>query len=85
MVHSTVGPKGGYVLARPSDKVLLQEVYETIEGPLTPLRCLFGTPVCLGKFCIFRSSLEDVDKRLRDWLANTRLSDLSQVFAVEEV
>lgn len=84
LTTSTVGPKGGHMLARPGGEVSLQEVYETIEGPLTPLKCLFGKPVCIGEFCIFGNTLEDVDATLRDWLANTRLSDVSRVFEAEK-
>lgn len=79
IVRSTAGPAGGFVLAKPGNQIALLEVYEAIEGPLSPFKCLFGTPVCAGAGCIFGGELQGIDTKLRRWLAGTKLSQLSQV------
>ena len=81
LVASTRGPRGGFVLAAPADEITLLEVYEAIEGPVEPTGCLFGAPVCGGKACIFGGVLSEVETRLRNFLAGTRLSDLRPALA----
>ena len=76
IVHSTRGPRGGYVLARPAGQVTLLEVYEAIEGAVEPARCVFGAPVCGRKSCVFGGLTEELDARFRTYLANATLSDL---------
>ena len=77
LVKSIRGPKGGFALGKPASEISLLDVYEAIEGPLVPSRCLFGDPICEGgKCCIMGNLLEDVDKQVRDYLFGKKLSDL---------
>lgn len=78
LVASTRGPKGGFTLARPAGDVSLLAVYEAIEGAVEPARCVFGTPVCGRKTCVFRGVTEELDARFRAYLANAVLSDLAE-------
>jgi Rrf2 family protein len=77
LVKSTRGPKGGYVLSRPSDSITLKEVYELVEGPISPTKCLLETPICNGGACAFGRLLEQLDRRLRRYLETTPLSRLA--------
>ena len=52
-VHSHVGCKGGFSLARPAYTISIKEVYESVESPLSLVDCLGRgesycqyTPVC---------------------------------------
>ncbi|MBM4038240.1 MAG: Rrf2 family transcriptional regulator [Planctomycetes bacterium] len=78
IVDSTRGPKGGFALARPAGEVTLLEVYEAIEGAVEPAHCVFGTPVCGRKTCVFRGVTEELDARLRAYLAGATLADLAE-------
>lgn len=80
LVASTRGPKGGFRLSRPADRITLLEVFEAIDGPLEPDGCLLGIPVCTGKTCIFGGLVEQVNSLVREKLAATRLSELADVF-----
>ena len=80
LVRSVRGPRGGFVVGRAGEEITLLEVYEAIEGPLGPSKCLFGTPICSGEKCILGGALESVHRQLRDYLAGTRLSELVDVF-----
>ncbi len=77
LVESTRGPKGGFAIGRPADKITLLDVYESIEGTLVPCECLLSVPVCEGNGCILGGILETVDKQIREYMAKTRLSDLT--------
>jgi Rrf2 family protein len=79
LVKSTRGPKGGFTLGRPRSKITLLEVYETIEGPLAMGSCLLGSPVCGGEKCIFGGLLRMINKRMKDYLAQTRLPELGYI------
>jgi Rrf2 family protein len=79
LVKSTRGPKGGFTLGRPRNKITLLEVYETVEGPLAMGSCLLGSPVCGGEKCIFGGLLRTVSRQVRNYLAETRLPELGYI------
>jgi len=76
-VKSARGPKGGHVLAVHPDKITLQQIYEAVEGPISPARCLLETPICAGDRCVFGRKLEELDRQLREHLAETTLSQIA--------
>jgi len=80
LAASTRGPRGGFTLAAPAESIMLLEVYEAIEGPLVATECLLGTRICNGRQCILGDLLTTVDGQVRDYLATTRLADLTSVY-----
>lgn len=80
LVASIRGPKGGFTLGKNADDITLLEVYEAIDGPLVPNKCLLGTRICDGERCILGDLLETVDKQVRDYLATTRLPELTSIY-----
>lgn len=51
-VDSRRGNKGGYVLARPADQIVVGELIRFIDGPMHPVKCLEGG----GGNCSMRGS-----------------------------
>jgi len=80
LAASTRGPRGGFALARSAESITLLDVYEAIEGPLVATRCLLGKRVCNGRQCILGDLLTTVDGQVRDYLATTRLADLTSIY-----
>jgi Rrf2 family transcriptional regulator, nitric oxide-sensitive transcriptional repressor len=80
LVDATRGPKGGYRLRSDASEITLLHVYEAIEGPLTDTKCLLGSPVCSGNKCVLGDLTEMINWRVRQYLTQTRLSDLKGVF-----
>ena len=78
LVRSSRGPKGGFELGKAGEKITLLDVYEVIDGHLSPSECLLSTPLCVGDSCIFGHLLEDVDKHFREYLRTTKLTDVIQ-------
>jgi DNA-binding IscR family transcriptional regulator len=70
-------------LGREPESITLLDVYEATEGPLDPPTCLLGRPACNGS-CILGGLLDQVGKEIRDYFAQTRLSDLNGQFLLEE-
>jgi Rrf2 family protein len=80
LVRSLRGPKGGFALARPAERIALVEVYEAIEGPLADSKCLLGRPICGGTRCILGRLLGSVNRQVRQYLEATTLNKLAEVF-----
>ncbi len=80
LLSSARGPKGGFSLVRPADQVTLLEVFEAIEGPMAPTRCLFGEPICDGRDCILGRAMVDANAMLYGRLSTTTLADLAHIF-----
>ncbi len=80
LVTSSRGPRGGFALARKAEEVTLLDVYEAIDGPLVPNNCLLGSRICGGERCILGDLLETVDDQVREYLATTRLHELTSIY-----
>ena len=79
LVRSARGPLGGFTLARAPSRMTLLEVYEAIEGPLSPHSCLLGKPRCGGP-CVLGDFIEKTNAAFKKKLARTRLSDVAGTF-----
>lgn len=76
-VSSTMGPAGGYKLARKPDAICLAEVIEVIQGPVVIIGCVkedTGCP-CRGT-CTISPNLAKIQKQLEDYLSSVTLGQL---------
>ena len=78
LIEAVRGPKGGFRLKRAAPEIALLDVYETIEGPLTPTRCALDQPACGGDTCILGGLLELVNRQVWEYLSRTTLADLTR-------
>jgi Rrf2 family protein len=79
LVRGARGPAGGFVIARPPDRIALAAVYEAIEGRLAARTCLLPRPSCRGA-CLFGGLIEALDRQVEAHLARTTLADVSRAF-----
>ncbi len=80
LVTPVRGPLGGFRIGKASEEITLQDIYESIEGPMVMPDCLLsGKRHCNGR-CVLGDLLVRVDTMVRDYLGETRLSDLADVF-----
>jgi Rrf2 family protein len=80
LVRSVRGPRGGFKLERAQEEAALLGVYEAIEGRLESSSCLLEVQSCQGELCILGALLDNVNREVRDYLAGTKLSQLTGVF-----
>jgi len=80
LLRAVRGPRGGYRLARDGSEITLLEVYQAIEGRLRDRECLFQKRICTGENCLMGGLLKKVNKEFRDYLTNTRVSDLKNLY-----
>jgi Rrf2 family protein len=76
LVHASRGPKGGFQLSKAPATTTLLDIYEAIEGPLGTTDCLYSTSVCGRHGCIFGGLLARVTREVREYLAETKLTDV---------
>ena len=65
LVKSTMGPKGGFQLAKDASKISLQDIIYAIQKPITINRCLSPQFECLKKnVCLVYPRLKEIQAQL---------------------
>jgi Rrf2 family protein len=59
-VGSHRGPNGGFYLLMKPEKILLLEIYESIEGKLIPVSCPMEKPICAFDKCFMNNITYDL-------------------------
>jgi Rrf2 family transcriptional regulator, iron-sulfur cluster assembly transcription factor len=78
IIKSTMGPRGGFGLARPPLEITLLELIEIIQGPIRANRCLLGTFSCPMKVrCPLHPKLVDLQEEIERHLRNTTLAEMT--------
>jgi Rrf2 family protein len=83
LVRSIRGPKGGFLLTREPESVTLLEVFEAIEGPFEPSRCLLSGAICDGESCIIGKIVVEANTLLKQRLEETTLNQVGAVIRGE--
>jgi Rrf2 family iron-sulfur cluster assembly transcriptional regulator len=79
IVNSVRGPGGGYVLARPADRIRVDEIIDSVEETLVPVSCMDqdGRCSCVDQ-CVTHSVWQGLGGRIRQFLASINLEDLTK-------
>ena len=77
VVRSRRGPRGGYVLARPADRVTFRDVIEAVEGPISLNVCVGEHPDCsmLG-MCGMNRVWWEGQRRVMELFERTTIADV---------
>ena len=80
LVTSVRGSRGGYLLARPPNKIKVNDIVRAVEGPITPINCLSekeGEPCCHRlEGCLTRQVWERLRDKINDVLDEVSLNEL---------
>jgi Rrf2 family protein len=81
LLHSRMGLRGGYTLARPNDQISLGQIVRTLDGPLAPVNCVSQVAYepcdCPDEAtCGLRLAMLDVRNQISQVLDNTTLADI---------
>lgn len=82
IVRAVRGPKGGFCLNKPANSITLLEIYEAMEGPLHPNRCLLGRPNCQRQNCLLGTMVDQVNAIV---LANLRTITVDQLAPIRNL
>ncbi|MHC4444737.1 MAG: RrF2 family transcriptional regulator [Planctomycetota bacterium] len=87
LATSIRGPRGGYSLAKPANKITLSEIINAIEGPIHLVQCADQPDVevlweiqkkCeMSDCCIIRSPIHRINDRFVEFLGHVTLADIS--------
>ena len=76
ILHSVPGRHGGYLLARPADKIALGEIIEASIGPISIVNCVEDPDSCVrSESCEARSLYEALNERITDLLYSITVAD----------
>ena len=84
LVDSRRGKKGGYLLMRPAETIMVGDVVRVIDGPLAPIPCASVTayrpcPDCSDtKTCMVRKIMREVRDAASAVLDNVSLAEAAQ-------
>jgi len=74
LVQSSMGPKGGYFLARPPKRINLLEVLSAMQGPLTVNSCIIGPKGCpRTQACTASKKMDELQKYMEKFMAGVTL------------
>ncbi|MFC1904811.1 RrF2 family transcriptional regulator [Chloroflexota bacterium] len=77
IVRSTRGVKGGVSLAKPPDRIRLDEVIQLLEGSIALVECVDHPDICdRVKSCATRDIWDELNKAMVGVLESTTLGDL---------
>ncbi len=78
-VKSMRGPKGGYVLARPPEKINVGEIVALLEESASLAECSENTAVCgRADSCVTRLLWKEAAEAMFDKLSSITLADLAK-------
>ncbi len=78
LVSSVPGPRGGFTLARPPERISLADVVERFERSADRSICPFGGGVCgEGEACPLHDSLAEVRRAMERFLQETTFAAFS--------
>jgi len=79
ILESSFGKNGGHRLARPANKIMVSEILEAIEGPLTLNNCLHNPKHCgFSASCKMHPVWGELQGAMKDVLQRHTLKDLYQ-------
>ncbi len=79
MLHSVRGAKGGYVLAKPPEKIKLAEIVTALEGAINTVECVEKKDYCTrAADCATRQVWAKVQNAINEVLNGITLADLLQ-------
>ena len=86
LVHSHIGSKGGFTLARPAEGISIKEVYETVERPIVLMECLEkGEGYCsYCGVCTQRSVWDRAQSLVAEYLGGISVGDISDPHGLTE-
>ena len=73
-VSSYRGPNGGFYLQRNENDISLLEIYESIEGKITPTSCPMDKQVCNFNQCFFNNITYDLTIRFQTYMKEQKLA-----------
>ena len=77
ILRSVRGTKGGVSLAKPPKQIVLSEIFQILEGSISPVECVDNPKVCSrSESCVTRDIWDEMKKAMNGVLESTTLENL---------
>ncbi len=73
------GPKGGFKLNKLPEEICLLDLFELVEGNIEDISCMGDCAVCPFKDCVFGGLASKLTNEFKNYLKNTKISDLIHI------
>ncbi len=78
LVESVRGPRGGYTLARPAERISAAQIIDAIEGPVAITECSLDHSQCsIESFCTIGRNWQHINHTIRQALQQVSLAQLA--------
>ena len=75
LIKSTRGQRGGYVLARPAENIILSEIIKVTDKPFTLVECVHDQELCkIQKCCPTKRTLIALHMKIQQFIEETTLA-----------
>ena len=75
LINSTRGQRGGYVLARPAENIILSEIIQVTDTPFTLVECVHDEDLCkVRKCCPTQRPLIALHNKIQQFIEETTLA-----------
>ena len=75
LIKSTRGQRGGYVLARPAENVILSEIIQVTDNPFTLVECVHDEDLCkVHQCCPTKHPLIALHNKIQQFIEETTLA-----------
>ena len=79
IIKAVKGKAGGYLLAKPADKISVKEVIDAVDGPYSMMECAKTDHCCeIRKKCKMRHGLEAINRQMIKYFEKLKVTDLSK-------
>jgi len=76
LVGSTMGPRGGFMLAQKPQAITFGQIIETVQGPVSVNRCLTGDFKCpMEGHCPVNPKLDQMQQQINGFLNDLTLAE----------
>ena len=76
-IKSTRGQRGGYVLARPAENIILSEIIKVTDTPFTLVECAHDEELCkVQKCCPTKHTLIALHNKIQQFIEETTLATI---------
>ena len=75
LINSTRGQRGGYVLARPAENIILSEIIQVTDNPFTLVECVHDEDLCkVHQCCPTKRPLIALHNKIQQFIEETTLA-----------
>lgn len=77
LLKAEKGHGGGFILARPANKIFFSEILQAVQEGMRPKQCIFGWRRCdSNEPCILHNGWDKVSTSFVQWTRETSLADI---------